>query len=258
MKKLIVILLFLSLLMSLCSCKESESTNQTEELLSIEMQLNLLLSLEDVNEANKLVIDGVLYLKQSNFKESKTKHEEALAKLNDVERKMESVIDSPNFIHTDIETLQEQFEKMIHILDKGMDMSVEEFDQLVLLEKEATMVQSELMMKVQCFSNLYTIRKFDELPDEEAKNELDEVWWEFQFDESIECPETINEEELYLLWARKFSENFSETEEFLNDLNRLREAEYLTSKSNNKEWCDFVETYILGTWTEAELTASVF
>lgn len=251
MKKLIAILLLVSLFMSLCACKGSQTINKTEEMLELEIQLNMLLSLEDINEANRLVIDGVLYLKQANFKESKTKHEEALAKLDQVEQRIESAIDSPNLINEEIKNLQEQFNEMIQILEKGLEISEEEWDRLIFIEKEAAIAQSELMQIVQCFSNLYTIRRFDKLPDEEADSKLKEIWWEFQFGEDVECPETIEEQELYLIWATQFSENFSETEEFFKKLERLREAESLTSKSINKEWCDFVEKYILGTWTEA-------
>lgn len=257
MKKTIAILLFISLFMSLCACKASQTINKTEEMLELEMQLNLLHSLEEITEANNLVIEGLLLLKQANFKDSQNKHEEALTKLEQVERRVECVIDSPNIIYEEVNNLQEQFKEMIQIIEKGFEISEDEWERLIFLEKQAAIVQSELIQIVQCFSTLYRVRRFDNWPDEEADSKLKEIWWEFQFGEDVECPETIEEQELYLIWARQFSENFYETEEFLKKLERLREAESLTSKSTNKEWCNFVETYILGTWTEAEFTASV-
>lgn len=100
------------------------------------------------------------------------------------------------------------------------------------------------MNVLQCFNNLYCIREFDELPDEEAAKSLKDYWWKFQFPEEVECPETINEEKLYLIWAKPFFDDFEQSEEFMMQLKGLREKDDLQSKDSNSAWAQFMEKFL--------------
>jgi len=252
MKKSITYVLLLALLISLCYCifKNQAEIRTTEEKTEYyTMQIQLLESLQDLLDADRIILQSLNAFTEGDFESAKSERIEAIKEISETGEKIEDVISSPNLIQIQIEKLQEENERVLKILEKGNNISEDEYMELMLLEIKSCETLEFLIFGIQAFSYLYSIRAFDQLPDEQAHKELASTWWEFGFDESIECPQKIDEKELYLIWANQFSEDFVETENFLNDLQRLREKDKLTSKKINQEWEDFMQNYIFSTKT---------
>ncbi len=256
MKKMIAIVLIMSMFMSFCACRNETQTGEDEELSSLEMELNTLLSLEDFIVSNRFVMSALLELKDSDIEEAKEYFTQAEKQIRLAQEKTKAYISSPNFVEDDIEELLVNYRATIEILNKGFNMSEEENEKLMELIIEGTSIQKRLMESVQSFSNLYTIRRFDKLPEEESNEKLEESWEDFRFEENVECPKTIDKQELYLIWAEQFSKkDFRQEEVFINELEDLRENDNLASKDYNRKWAEFLEKFIFNsssteTWVE--------
>lgn len=260
MKKLTAIILTIAIIMSFGSCTRGTQTEKSEERLAIEMPLNLLLVLEkDFGPSNQLVIDALYKLAESNYKDARNDFYEAKSLIESAKERIKETISSPNAIEENIDKLLENYDKTIQLLNKEED--IDESSEFLNLIDEGTFIQMFLMQAVQSLSNLYSIREFDHLPDEESKKMLEESWLSFRFESNIECPETIEKQELYLIWARQFAQkqDVIETSEFINELEVLRKNDDLASKDCNQKWADFLTKFIIDSSTEtwAENSAHV-
>lgn len=269
-KKLISVVLFMAFLIGLCSCgkylsKEttdeiSSTENQTsptdifssdeiktENLLPIEMQIYILQVLvEDWPQANRFAITALEKIQDGNFEDSKEAYSKALAKMQLAKNKIKACISSPNLIESKFNEIEEEYNKIIRWLDEPEEnlMKVMETE-IFIVEKEGNLINA-----LQCFNNLYCIREYDNLPEDEAANSLEDYWMDFQFAEAIECPETIKEEELYLIWAKQFSNDFVKSEEFMAQLQSLRENDDMSSKECNAAWAQFMESFLFSSYQD--------
>lgn len=263
-KKLISVVLMMVFLIGLCACEkksaneatgevslmESETSTisaflsdeiKTENLSAKEMKLYVLMAMmEDWSQANVFATQAIQELGEAKFKDSKESHSKALEKIQLAKKRIQACIASPNLIESKFNEIEEDYSKIIGWLDDP------ETNVIKIMQAEYDLAEKEnyVMDVLQCFNNLYCIREFDELPDEEAANSLKDYWWKFQFPEEIECPETIKEEELYLIWAKQFSGDFEQSEEFMTQLKTLRENDELGSKESNSSWALFIEIFL--------------
>jgi len=216
-----------------------------EELEMLNMKIATLESNFDLMDANGCILKA-LYAVQDVAKHEEYNNQ-AISLLSNVEENMEKVISSPNFFEEKIQELQEKYERAGEIIRKGSNRSMEEVQEYAKLQKEAAGTHLYLIKCSTSFSFLYSIREFDSLPDKEAKKKLQEIWWEFGFDESIECPEEIDEAELYLIWAKQyFGENLEQS--VFEKIESLRVKDDLTSKEKNNEWMELIRV-LYGTET---------
>lgn len=220
--------------MSLCACAETKRSSDKEEYaLMLNMQISTFDATLDLADSNRYIMEA-LYAEDD--KEAVDYIDKAVNELIEAEEKIGNVISSPNFIEEEMEKLQENYKKTTEAIQKFPDISDEEG---ALLE-EGTIAHVYLMKCFQAFANLYCIREFDKLPDEEANKTLKETWWEFGFEDDIQCPDTIEKQELYLIWAEQhLKEEVSQT--IIREIENLRQKDDLTSKECNKEWMDLVQ-----------------
>lgn len=263
-KKLISVVLMVVFLIGLCACgkKSSNETTgavsltqietstisaflsdeiKTENLSAKEMKVYVMVAMmEDWSQANAFATQAIQEFGEVKFEESKESHSKALEKIQLAKKRIQACIASPNLIESKFNEIEEDYSKIIGWLDDP------ETNVIKIMQAEYDLAEKEnyIMNVLQCFNNLYCIREFDELPDEEAANSLKDYWWKFQFPEEIECPETIKEEELYLIWAKQFSGNFEQSEEFMIQLKTLREKDDLGSKESNSTWAQLMEAFL--------------
>lgn len=259
MKKLIAIILTIAMIMSFYSCTKGTQKEKSEERLAIDMPLNILLVLEeDLLPANRLAANASYKLAKSNYKGARNDFYEAKKSIESAKERIKETISSPNVIEESIDKVLENYDVILQLLEKN-----EPSDEVLLkILNENLYIEYFLLQAVQSFSNLYSIREFDQLSDEEAKEKLKEVWWRFRFEDDIECPKVIEKQELYLIWAKQFAQNqdIVETDEFKNELDQLRANDNLASKDYNKMWADFLKKFIIGSSsneTGAEFSAPV-
>lgn len=138
---------------------------------------------------------------------------------------------------------EENFEETITILPRFLELSQEETDVAVSIMNEGAEKHIRLLKVLNASSFLYEIRDFDKLPDAEAQANLKERWEMFNFEKDVECPETVDKQELYLIWARQYFEDLDE-EEFLTQLQILRENDDLGRADLNRLWTELIENFI--------------
>jgi len=244
MKKITAVVLLIAMIMSFCSCSASSKSKQKQtDILEIEMDLNVLMVLEDYHDSNYAILEA---LGSNSHGKMVEKFELGVEEIYDTPGKIEVFLPETNCIEENTNKLILNYQETIQLLQKS-NLSNDEKQNLLTLLDEGTHIQRFLMEIVQSFSNLYSIRFYDQLPDDKAKKVLKEKWDSFRF-EDLECPETIEKQELYLIWAKQFAkENFEPTEQFMKDLDELRMNDDLASKEYNQKWLDFIEKYMIDT-----------
>ena len=238
-RKVIIIILVLALMsVSLCACTEQKrDSKEQNEILLLNMRISTFEATDDLINSNQCMID-LFYTE--DYKVAIEKSTEALNLLIDAKNKMKDVISSHNFIIEEMERLQKNYERTVEIIKKMPNTSIEEVNELKNLMVEAANIHIYLLKCSQCFANLYCIRTFDRLSDENATEKLKETWWEFGFEDSVKCPDTVNKQELYIIWAKQFSEN--EPDKItINKIEELRKNDNLTSKNYNTKWLELIK-----------------
>lgn len=244
MKKIIMSIMVAAMCTVLCSCGEAkQSLSSQNTILAIEMQMDVGIACFELHNSNGAVIESI---KAKSIEESIINFNKALELVSDAKIKVNNVISSPNFISTGLEELEVNYKETIYLLQKISELSEEEQNKFISLVEDGTNKHIFLAKSLYAFVCLYKIREFDQLPDDEAQTKLKDSWWQFGFDADIECPETINKQELYLIWGMQFLGEFDE-DEFLEELQELRENENLSSKEQNRKWAEFIENFISAT-----------
>ncbi|MDE5830800.1 MAG: hypothetical protein K2H53_03930 [Clostridia bacterium] len=255
MKKIIMFIITVIMCTALCSCGEATQSSDSENrLLAIQMKLDVNKACISLYDSNHAVIKSI---DATNSEDGISYFNEALNLVKDSKTKVDCAISSPNFISEGLEELEENYEKTISLLQKHSGFYVEETEEIVSLVVEGSDQHLLLLKAIDAFANLYEIREFDQLPDDEAQSSLKDNWWKFGFKEDIECPESIDKEELYLIWGAQYFEEFDQ-DEFLQELQTLRENDDLSSKDCNKKWAEFIENFIFNTEDHSNDVAMVF
>lgn len=250
---IIVIAIVVIATISLCACGEAKQNLNSEDEanreleakhnLNSEEKLLMLINMDEttlyLSNAGRAVIAS---LKGEDEKTIMSHFEDALELVKTVKERIDDSISSPNFISKGLEKLEESYEKSIVLLSRFPELSEEEKDEFKNLIEEGISNHMFLLKAFYASSNLYQIRNFDQLPDDEAQSTLKDNWYTFGFNDSIKCPESIDEQELYLIWAKQHFEGFDE-DEFLERLSSLREDDDLCPECN-KKWTDFIENFI--------------
>lgn len=241
MKKAMAIIMIASLIcVSLCGCKENNrASSESEELLALEMKFYASEAALYVINSNKDMIYMFDALYIEDIEASVYCCNEALNLLVEADKKMKEVISSPSSIEEDMKKLQENYTRTIEIMNKFPNISGEEREEFHNLLAEGTYTHVYVEKCLYSFVMLYNIREFDSLPDDEAQEKLKESWVEFGFD-TIECPDTIDEKELYLIWAKQYSDKELD-QSTIDKIFELRENDNLTSKEYNKKWMELVQ-----------------
>lgn len=247
MKKIIMSIIVTTMCIALCACGEAKQNPDTNaRILAIQMKININEADIYLSDSNGAVIYSIKALKATDLETSILYFKKALELVKDAKIRVDASISSPNFISKELEELEENYEETISLLSKFSELSEEEIDEVIDLMADGTDKHILLLNSLYTFSCLYEIRDFDQLPDNEAQSTLKDSWWKFGFNDDIECPETIDKQELYLIWARQFFEGFDE-DKFLEELQVLRENDDLSSSECNQKWTEFIENFILET-----------
>lgn len=246
MKKLVLALIAITLCISICSCQESKPVMNSDAL---QMEINIQEATVYISDANKSVIDSLYAMKSVDGEASLACFKKALELVKDAETRVSNSISSPNFISEEFEKLEGNYEETLTYLARLSELSEEEMDEVINLMVEGTASHVFLLKSLSAFSFLYEIRRFDRLPDEEAQRSLKDSWWKFGFDDDIQCPETIDKQDLYLIWAKQYFGEFDK-DTFLENLQILREGDDLlspadTQKEYNQKWTELIKKFII-------------
>lgn len=236
-RRIFFVMVTIAICMSLSACTATKRPSKVneEKIQFLNMQTSAFEAAFNLGESNRYMIEAY-YAKDS--KEAKEYIDKSLNLLIEADEKMENVISSPNFLEKEMEKLQENYKKTSNMRNKLSDASAEEIN----LIEEGAVSHVYLLKCLHSFSYLYCIREFDNLPEKEANKCLKETWWRFGFEENIECPDTIEKQELYHIWARQWLET-ELTQETIEKIEKLRKADDLQSKECNKKWIDFINEF---------------
>lgn len=247
MKKAIVSIIVVTLCLALALCVYQgvkQDLNSEDRSSTIQMKINIHEAADYLQDSNKAVIDSLYAMQSMDEEMSLIYFKEALALVKDVKMIVDDSISSPNSISKELRELEENFEETVILLSRLSELSEEEIYDLVNLIADGTSKHTLLINYLYSFSFLYEIRAFDQLPDDEAQSNLKDSWWMFGFNDDIQCPETIDVQELYLIWAKQYFGEFDE-DNFLKELQVLRKNDDLSSPECNQRWIEFIENFIL-------------
>lgn len=244
MKKLIMsIVVVFTCLVVLCACsKTKQNFNSEDNGFSLQLNINILEATIYLSDSNKAVIDSIDAMESMDIETSLVRFEEALELVRETKTRVNASISAPNFISKELEELEENYEETIILISRFSELS-EEVNEFVNLMVDGTYKHTLLVKALNALSYLYEIRKFDQLLADGSQSNLKESWWKFGFNSDIQCPETIEEQELYLIWARQYFDEFDE-DRFLEELKELRENDNLSSSEQNRKWTEFIENFI--------------
>lgn len=244
MKKLIMSIIVATICIFLCACGETKQNfNSKDKILILQMKINIQEATIHLSDSNKAIIDSLYAMEVMDGETSLICFKESLELVKDVKARIDGSISSPNFISKELEELEENYEETINLLSRFSELSEEEIDELMTLIVSGTSKHTLLLKSLNALSFLYEIREFDQLPDDEAQSNLKDSWWKFGFNSDIQAPNTIDEQELYLIWARQYFDEFDE-DKFLENLQVLRENDNLSSLEYNQKWTEFIENFI--------------
>ncbi len=244
MKKIIMSIIVTTMCIALCACGKTKQNSYSEYKLStIQMKINIHEATIYLSDANEAVINSIYALEAMDGERTVVGFNKALGLIKDVKARVDNSISSPNFISKELGELEKNYDETIILLSKFPELSEEEKDEVVNLIIDGTSKHILLLKSLNALSYLYEIRDFDQLSDDEAQSNLKDIWWKFGFNDNVECPETIDEQELYLIWANQFFEEFDE-DKFLEELQVLRENDNLSSQECNQKWTEFIENFI--------------
>lgn len=249
MKKTISIIIAVALIFAVFLIVKTNNDNKTaksheETILVLENIINTRESLAYLIDSNKAIID---MLQAEDYEKATEYGNQALSLISDAQMEIKNAIISPNFLEDGMQELQTNYKRTIEIVGNLSNASEQDLDEIKQLIEKGTYTHLDLLKCLQCFANLYSIRDFDSLPDKEAKKTLKETWWEFGFEDSIECPKKIDEKELYIIWAEQFSGG-KVSQDMIDKIETLRKNDDLASKEYNKKWLELVRE-ICGTDT---------
>lgn len=245
MKKNVMFIIVVTLCLALCVYTGvKQDLDSKDRFSSIQMKLNIHEAADYLQDSNSAVIDSIYALQSMDDEMSLVYFKEALELVKDTKTRVDVSISSPNCISEELGELQENFEETVILLSRLSELSEEECYNLFDLIDDGTYTHTLLIEYLYCFYFLYEIRAFDQLPDDEAQSNLKDSWWMFGFNDDIQCPETIDVQELYLIWAKQYFGEFDE-DEFLEELQVLRENDDLSSQKCNQRWTEFIENFIL-------------
>lgn len=244
MKKIIMSIIVTTMCIALCACGKTKQNSASKDKIStIQMAINVHEATLYLSDANEAVIASMKSLKANDESSSVSCFKEALKLVKYVKTKVDASISSPSFISKELGELEENYEETIILLSRFSELSEEETDEFINLFNDGTSKHLLLLKALYSFSSLYEIREFDQLPDNEAQSTLKNSWWKFGFNDDIECPENIDKQELYLIWAKQFFGEFDE-DKFLEELQILRGNDDLSSPECNQKWTEFIENFI--------------
>lgn len=248
MKKITMSIIILVISIALCACGEAKQNLDSEDrILAIQMKINLNKAVVYFSDSNTFIIDAVnAIIEMEDEERIRVCFKEALELVKEAKNIIDDSISCPNFISKKLGEIEENYEETIILLERFSELSEEEMDEVVDFILDGSSKYVFLIKYLNAFSYLYAIREFDQLPDDEAQSNLKDSWWEFGFNEDIECPETIDEQELYLMWAQRFFEKVDE-DKFMEELQVLRENDDLSNPDCNQKWTEFIENFILQT-----------
>lgn len=242
MKKTIMSIVVAFICIFLCACGETKSNFNSENNDSIlQMKINILEATIYLSDSNKAVLDSLYAMKAMDEETSLIRFNEALKLVKETKTRIDDSISAPNFISKELEELEKNYEETIILLSRLSELSEEEVNKVINLMVDGTSKHTLLLKSLNALSYLYEIRAFDQLPDDEAN--LKDSWWKFGFNSDIQCPETIDTQELYLIWARQYFDEFDE-DGFLEELRVLRENDDLSSSEYNRKWTEFIENFM--------------
>lgn len=245
MKKIIMSIIVVAICMSLCACGEAKQEFNSEDKISIlKMKINIQEATIYLSDSNEYVIDSIYAMKEMDEEAILVCFEKALDLIKEARTKIDNSVSSPNFISQELEQLEENYEKTRILLSRLSELSDEEIDEVVNLIVDGTPKHILLLKSLNALAYLYEIREFDQLSNDVAQSNLKDSWWKFGFNDDIQCPETIDEQELYLIWAKQYFDKF-DNDKFLEELQELRETDNLSSPECNKKWTELIENFIL-------------
>jgi len=255
-KILIIFALMGAMLVSLCACENEIQTEEPENFVIAlqKMKIEILLSMEDFLGSNRDCIEADNKILEENWAGANLNLVASRKKIQEGRKRIEAYMVSPNFIIDCLDNIIGDHDEMIEISNYS-DISEDDKNKIVRLAISAAEDQFLLFGFIQSIIDLNAVREFDCYTDEEAKENLQEFWWQFQL--NMECPETIEKQEIFILWAEKHADKFTVTEAFLEELNSLRKDDDMTSREYNKRWADFVYKFVFSDKTEVALATSV-
>ena len=264
MKKLLLIILSLTIII-VSGCQKSLTPEQHREETSTmtedekkKIHLNVLQAVIDISDANETVTKALEAHIEEDLDAEVEYYYDAIAVLEQAQEKVNKISTTEdNQLCNTLKLLIAEYKQTAIVTEECIeDFNAENIDRYYTLMNLSVGTHFNLILYSQAFANLYAIRYFDSLPEADAKKDLKDYWDNFNFIEEDELlPKNIDQfdkKELYIRWARQFSEDFEETEEFSKDLQILREEDELTPESN-KKWLDFCRKHIFNTEVDLEI-----
>lgn len=244
MKKLIMSIIVDTICISLCACGQTkEDFDFQDKILMLQMKINIKEATLYLSDSNEVVIDSIYALESLDGEQWLACFQKALELVKNAKTRIANSIYSPNFISTQLEKLEENYEETIKLLLRCSKLSEEEIDKLIKLISDGIYKHILLIKVLYAFSYLYEIREFNQLPNDVAQSNLKDSWWKFGFSDDIQCQETIDEQELYLIWAKQYFYEFDK-DKFLQELQDLMENDNLSSAECNQKWAELIENFI--------------
>lgn len=244
MKKIIMSIIAITLCLALCACEDANRiSDSANEAAVIQMKINIGEAVLCLSNSNDAVIDSLYAITSEDAEQGIDYFKKALELVRGAKTRVDASFAFPNFISKELGNLEENYEETLGLLSRYSSLSEKEKNELMSLLSDGTSKHILLLKATDAFSCLYEIREFDQLPDDEAQSNLKDRWILFRFDDNIKCPETIDDQELYLIWARQFFGEFDE-DKLLQDLEALRESDDLLSPKCNQKWTELIENFI--------------
>ena len=234
-----------------------EASTLTEE--DKEVYENLLQAVIDISDANEIATKALESHLDGDLDAEVEYYLEAIEVLEKAQDEMNEIATSDNNqICNTLKLLIAEYQQIVIVTEACIeDYSSENAANYKALMNSSLNTHFSLMLYSQAVANLYALRIYDSLPKEEAKRNIKRYWDYFNFieedDEVLPSHlEFIDKNDLYLRWARQFSEELEETEEFNKELQEIRESDRLNPESNEK-WLKFCRKYIFNTELDDEL-----
>lgn len=224
--------------------KRQESAVESEQLLQMRICADLVAYyLQDSNGSMLNALNAymtVLYEKTTDASTAEKFSQEALELVDTARQTMVSVISPSEETYVLLTQLYDNYKATTDFFANYSEKSEQEKDNFLNLAEEGVTIHTRLIRHTFAFAFLYSIREYDALPEKEAAEYLRDKWESFGFDESIKCPESIEEKELYLIWANQYATIQIDEEELWCDIEELRRSDNLTSKEYNAKWFDLI------------------
>lgn len=219
------------------------------ELGELKMQVHTLIVTTSLSLSNRCIIDAFSAQSRNEFK---TNMEQAVNLLNQCKQESEEFLPEENLLNSKLDSLIENYQATLtEVTGIKPQMTDEEFANLA---EEGTNLHFRVFSVMRCYTSLYGIRRYAQLSEEEAEENLDYYWEYFLLPDGFEKPEKLNKLEVYGMWLAIYFPDCFQEEEFLDELENLIINDDVTDKEMNLKWLNFIQKFLNTTQDLSEIT----